>query len=101
MDQNINENLKRTGTWRRIFFMLVFAVILGFVRLALWAVVLLQVASNLFTGSENINVLNFSHKLAVYVYNILLFLTYNTEQMPFPFSDWDEHAHPAGLQAKH
>jgi len=74
--------------------MLLFAVILGLVRILLWAVVLLQIVSNLMTGSENTNVLKLGRTLALYVYRILLFLTYNTDEMPFPFSDWDEHSAP-------
>lgn len=99
MNQEINENLKKTGTWKRIFFMLVFAVILGFVRIALWAVVALQIISTLLTGSENRNVLQFSQKLAMYVYNILMFLTYNSERMPFPFSDWEDQNDPLNLES--
>jgi len=84
----INNNLKKTSTWQRIFFMLLFAVILGFVRILLWGIVLLQVASNLLTGAENKNILGFGRSLSEYVYRILLFLTYNSDRMPFPFSDW-------------
>lgn len=55
----------------------------------LWAIVLLQVASALFTGEPNQNILSFGKKLSAYLYHILLFLTYNTNKLPFPFSDWD------------
>jgi hypothetical protein len=89
MDEQINYNLKNIGTWKRIFFMLIFAAIGGLVRLLLWAVILLQVASTLLTGKANINILNFGRSLAVYTYHILLFLTFNTEVLPFPFSAWN------------
>lgn len=91
---DVQTNLKKIGTWKRILFMLLFAVILGLVRILLWAVVLLQVASNLLTGSENPNVLSFGQNLSVYVYNILMFLTYNSDDMPFPFADWAKHRKP-------
>jgi Domain of unknown function (DUF4389) len=89
MDEQINYNLKNLSTWKRIFFMLIFAAIGGLVRLLLWAVILLQVASTLLTGRANINILNFGRSLAVYTYHILLFLTFNTEVLPFPFSAWN------------
>jgi len=89
MEQDINENLKKISTWKRIFFIIVFAVIVGLVRILLWAVVLLQIASALLTGSPNQNILSFGSKLSAYLYHILLFLTYNTEKLPFPFSDWN------------
>ena len=89
MEQEINENLKKISTWKRIFFIIVFAVIVGLVRILLWAVVLLQIASALLTGEPNKNILNFGRTLSVYLYHILLFLTYNSEVLPFPFSDWN------------
>ena len=89
MDEQINYNLKNLSTWKRIFFMLIFAAIGGLVRMLIWAVILLQVASTLLTGKANLNILNFGRSLAVYTYHILLFLTFNTEVLPFPFSAWN------------
>ncbi len=88
MEQEINDNLKKISTWKRIFFILVFAVIVGLVRILLWAVILLQIASAILTGEPNRNILAFGRKLSAYLYHILLFLTYNSEQLPFPFTDW-------------
>ncbi|MGH8547436.1 MAG: DUF4389 domain-containing protein [Methylococcales bacterium] len=90
----IQSNLKAIGTWQRIFFMLLFAVILDFAGILLWALVLLQILSSLITGSPNSNVLKFGRGLAVYIYRIVLFLTYNSDDRPFPFADWDEHRAP-------
>jgi len=42
MDEQINYNLKQLSTWKRIFFMLVFAAIGSLVRMILWAVIILQ-----------------------------------------------------------
>jgi len=89
MDEQINYNLKQISTWKRIFFMLVFAAIGALVRMILWAVIILQVASTLLTGRANQNVLGFGRSLSVYIYHIMLFLTYNTETLPFPFSAWN------------
>ena len=92
MDEQINYNLKQISTWKRIFFMLVFAAIGALVRMILWAVIILQVASTLLTGKANPNVLSFGRSLAIYTYHILLFLTFNTETLPFPFSAWNQSA---------
>ncbi len=89
MEQELNNNLKKISTWKRIFFMLVFSVIVGLVRILLWAIILLQVASALITGTANKNILEFGSKLSAYLYHILLFLTYNTDKLPFPFSSWN------------
>ena len=89
MDEQINYNLKQLSTWKRIFFMLVFAAIGALVRMILWAVIILQVASTLLTGKANQNILSFGRNLSIYTYHILLFLTFNTEALPFPFSAWN------------
>ncbi|UOA09210.1 DUF4389 domain-containing protein [Methylobacter sp. S3L5C] len=89
MDEQINYNLKQLGTWKRIFFMAVFSAIGALVRMILWAVIILQVASTLLTGKANQNILSFGRNLSIYTYHILLFLTFNTEILPFPFSTWN------------
>jgi len=89
MDEQINYNLTQMATWKRIFFMLIFAAIGSLVRMTLWFVILLQVASTLLTGKANPNILSFCRSLSVYTYHILLFLTFNTETRPFPFSEWN------------
>jgi hypothetical protein len=89
MNEKINYNLTQITTWKRIFFMLIFAAIGELVRLLLWAVIILQVASTLLTGKANTNILNFGRSLSIYTYHILLFMTFNTEALPFPFADWN------------
>jgi type IV secretory pathway TrbL component len=89
MDEQISNNLKKLGTWKRLFFMLVFGVIMALVRTLLWGVVILQIGSLLLTGKVNTHILNFGRSLSVYIYHILLFLTFNTDSLPFPFADWD------------
>jgi Domain of unknown function (DUF4389) len=88
MDEQLEENLKKISTWKRIFFMLIFAAIGGLVRMLVWAVILLQIASVLFTGAANDNVLRFGRNLSLYTYHILTFLTFNTDTLPYPFSEW-------------
>jgi len=89
LDEETSENLKKISTWKRIAFILIFVVIIGVVRTLLWVVVLLQIVSALLTGSPNQNVLGFGQKLSAYIYHILLFLTFNNDEVPFPFSDWN------------
>lgn len=88
-EELINENLKKIDTWKRIIFMLMFALIDSLVKLLLWLVILLQTASVLLTGNTNPNLLGFGTSLATYHYHILLFLTFSSEQLPFPFAEWN------------
>lgn len=89
MEDQINMHLSQAQTWKRIFFMLLFAVVLTLVRWLAWAVILLQLFFVLLSGEKNRNIFNFGRNLAIYDYHLLLFLVFGTETLPFPFSSWD------------
>ncbi len=85
---NIEENLKSRSTWWRFFYMILFVFALWIASIVLGALVIFQFLFTLFTGEPNLRVLNFSQGLCTYCYQVLRFLTYNSEDQPFPFSDW-------------
>jgi hypothetical protein len=83
------ENVKARSTWLRLFFMLVVALLYGVSRFVVAVVVLLQFFWVLFTGASNENLQRLGQALATYTYQIVLFLTFTTEERPFPFdADW-------------
>ncbi len=68
--------------------MVLFAIVLGVVKVVLFAVILLQVILTLFTRSQNERTTEFGGQLGLYSCQIFHFLTYYSESRPFPFSDW-------------
>lgn len=87
----IEQNLKSRSTWLRLLFMIVLAFIYGISRIVVGAVIVLQFLVVLFTGETNERLLAFGRSLSTYTYQLLLYLTYNTEERPFPFDlDWPE-----------
>lgn len=88
MEEQINIHLSQAQTWKRIFFMLIFTVLVTIMRWLAWLVIVLQLIFVLLTGTKNSNILSFGRGLAIYEYHILLFLTFGTEILPFPFSPW-------------
>jgi hypothetical protein len=48
----------------------------------------MQLVFVLLSGEKNENIVNFGRSLSIYEYHILLFLTFSTEKLPFPFSPW-------------
>ena len=88
MNDDPNESAGSGTIWKRGLFMLLFALIYQLaVALILFAVVF-QFAHVLATTARNQRVLELGQGLAAYVYQILRFLTFNTERLPFPFSRW-------------
>jgi hypothetical protein len=89
MNEQISYNLAEFGIWKRLFFMVVFAAIASLVRLLIWAVTGFQVVFALLTGKANEHILSFGRSLSVYTYHIMLYLTFCTETLPFPFTAWN------------
>jgi len=89
-DARLEDNIKSRSTWMRLLFMILFLALWSISRILVLAVVVLQFFWVLFTGETNQRLLAFGGSLATYSYQIIAFLTYNTEAQPFPFTDWPE-----------
>ncbi len=89
MNDNIKESLKDNSSWMRVLYMAIFVIIFNIVELLIAALVIFQVLVLLFTGEKNQRLLGFGSMLSLYAYRMLQFLTFNSEEKPFPFADWD------------
>jgi hypothetical protein len=78
------QHVKSRSTWLRLVFMILFAVISSVARLVIGVVVLVQFLHVLFTGETNRKLLDFGQSLATYLYEIMVYLTFNSEVRPFP-----------------
>jgi hypothetical protein len=82
------ENLTRGATWKRGLFMLLFLLIYGVAEILISAVVVLQFFFVLFSGEQNVRLREFGSSLSIFVYQIMSYWTYNSEEKPFPFGGW-------------
>ena len=88
-DGHFDENVKSRSTWLRLFFMIVVGLLYGISRVVVGAVVVLQFFWVLITGATNKQLEQLGQSLATYTYQVICYLTFNTEERPFPFdSDW-------------
>lgn len=85
MSDDFVENLKKPSAWVRILFMAGFVVALYVSGVILMVLMLAQILFSLLTGDDNLNLRRLGGSLLSYVAQILAFLTYNTQQKPFPF----------------
>jgi len=88
MNHQIKENLKQQSTWIRGIYMLMFTLFYSVSEIVLFAVVLVQFLLNLFTGESNPRLLKLGQSLATYIYQIIQFLTFNSDYRPYPFGAW-------------
>jgi hypothetical protein len=58
--------------------------------IVMWVVVAVQFLFSLITGEDNLPLRRFGHSLSTYIYDVLKFLCYSSEEKPFPFADWPE-----------
>ncbi|MFO1350840.1 MAG: DUF4389 domain-containing protein [Gammaproteobacteria bacterium] len=86
--QKLQKNLTDSSVWIRLLFMLLYAVIVAFATQIAALLVLVQIVVKLITGDVNARLLVLGHGLSRYFYQIWLYLTFNSEQRPFPFSPW-------------
>lgn len=80
--------LTNSNTWIRFAYMLLFTVLLIAARLVITLVVVVQFLLVLVTGSDNENLRNLGQGLGKWVYETVMFLTFNSEDKPFPFDEW-------------
>ena len=70
--------------------MFLFAIAFCLLSYITGAVVLLQFVFTLVMGKDNEKLRHFGSSVAIYISQIVQFLTYNSENKPFPFNDWPE-----------
>ncbi len=85
---DIKENAKNIDVWTRGLFILIYGVIFYFLFALIWLVVIFQFIMKLITSELNEQILDFCDSLNQYVSQILLYITFKSEERPFPFSPW-------------
>ena len=88
MSNEIKENLKQQSTWMRGLYMLMFALFYSVAEIVLFAVVVVQFFFKLFTGQTNPHLLILGQSIATYIYQIIQFLTFNSDYQSYPFGPW-------------
>ncbi|GMR08859.1 MAG: hypothetical protein BMS9Abin26_1868 [Gammaproteobacteria bacterium] len=88
MKDEIKQNLKESTTWLRVLYMILFALIYWVVEFVIAAIVIFQFVAVLITRKPNDALLGLGQSMSSYVYQILRFLTYNSNRHPYPFAPW-------------
>jgi len=82
------EYYKDRSTWIRGLFMLLFIALYNVAAMVIGAVAVMQFAWKLVSGNANPRLTRFGEQLSLYFYQVMRFMTFNTEEKPFPFADW-------------
>ena len=88
MNNSTKNNLKQKSPWVRGLYMLLFMFLAGVADFVLCGVILFQFINKLITGQTNDRLLKLGQSIATYVYQIVQFLTFNSEYHPYPLGAW-------------
>lgn len=84
----VQDNVKNVDTWLRGLFIVVFGIIFYVLVTVIWLLVIFQFVTAVVTGGPNANLKDFSDALTQYAYQVLRYMTFRTEERPWPFSPW-------------
>ena len=90
MTDKLKDNITRPSIWMRLISMIILAIAFNIAEIVIFAVVVFQFLISLFTQEPNGQLVRFGNNLAVYLRQIVAFLTFATEEKPFPFSSWPD-----------
>ena len=86
----IPEKVKHPSTWITAGLIVFYLFLLGFLDLVLWIIAGTQFLFTLFTKEPNSHLSTFSIKLRNYIVQIVDFVTYSSQERPFPFNPLPE-----------
>ena len=84
----LKANLSDSQVWLRLVYMALFVIMLNIAGVLMWGVCLVQFVFVAATGAKNPKLLSLGASLGRYIHQVLDFLSFNSEQRPFPFADW-------------
>jgi len=88
MDKKNQQALLDISTWKRIAYTVFFFVFAySIAKVVVSALIIGQTLVKLVTGNVNKQLLSFSKLTSDYMYDILLYSTFNSNKKPFPFTD--------------
>lgn len=97
MSGNIKENITRRSIWLRLLFMIILSMAFSLAELVSFAVIAFQFIASLFTGETNDQLSRFGRNLARYLQQITVYMTFASEEKPFPFTPWPDEPSEAPL----
>ena len=88
----LSENIKEPSIWVNFFLKVIYLIFLNFIIPFLGFVTLLQLLFSLGSKKPNDNLISFSKKISIYIYQIINFVTYSSDERPWPFNAFPDKA---------
>jgi len=85
---SMSNQYKDKSSWIRILFVILFWLIFYVSQIVIAAVVIAQCAFRLIAGQPNQYLMQLGDGLSKYVAQLVSYMTFNTDQRPFPFTEF-------------
>ena len=93
MDDELKKHIREPKTWLRGFYILLFLVFYSVAKIVIFAIIIFQFILTVLTGKTNERLVQLGLSLSTYSYQILTFLTFNSDYHPYPFGAWPSGTH--------
>lgn len=88
MNDELKQNIRRGSTWERLLYVILFVFIYSVAEAVLAAVVVVQFGFVLVTAKPSEQLLRFGGDLSRFLYDVLRYFTFTSDDKPFPFAAW-------------
>ena len=88
MNEDPDTTANKRNIWLRGFFMLLMALVYHVTGTVMFIVAFIQFVMVSLSDTPNARLVSFGRSLGRYLQQIAYFLTFASEEMPFPFDDW-------------
>jgi hypothetical protein len=95
----LKEHVKSRATWLRLLYMVIFLFFAWVASFVFMVVILVLFLWQLFSGKPNEQLRDFGDNFSTWGYQVLRFMTFNSEELPFPFDAWPDGPAKAGSSA--
>ncbi len=95
MTDDVTKHVKSKATWTRLIYLILYAIIFRVASIVLFAITIIQFLKALLTGSPFDRIQSFGGALAEYNKQLVAYLSYQSDEKPFPVGPWPPETPPA------
>lgn len=86
--EELKQHVKSRETWLRLLYMVIFLFFSWVASIVFGVVILVLFLWQLIAGQPNEQLRAFGQSMSTWGYQVLTFLSFNSEELPFPFDAW-------------
>ena len=101
MAESTRDNLTKSSTWMRLIYIILFSITFNVAEVVIVVITVVQFFTVLLSGGDpNKRLQDFGRTLGAYLRQVVSFLTYESDDKPFPIGAWPETVEDGGTVAK-